>query len=52
MNALSNLRVGQRLGIGFGSLAVTVLAISAVGLYNAQRVKAVLQDELQAAQAG
>ncbi len=50
MNALSNLRVGQRLGIGFGSLAVTVLAISAVGLYNAQRVKAVLQDEFQTAQ--
>ncbi|TDP80751.1 methyl-accepting chemotaxis protein [Aquabacterium commune] len=52
MNALSNLRVGQRLGIGFGALAATVLAISAVGLYNAQRVKVVLQNELLAAQAG
>ena len=52
MNALSNLRVGQRLGIGFGALAAVVVAISAVGLYNAQRVKEVLRDELVAAQEG
>ena len=51
MNVLSNLRVAHRLGIGFGLLAVILLILSGVGLYNARHVKAVLQNDLLTAQA-
>jgi methyl-accepting chemotaxis protein len=46
MNWMLNMKVGQRLGLGFGLVALILSLVCGLGVYNGYRARAVIQQEL------